>query len=114
MQKIHTNHCNCWNLLGRGILVNLLLEVHSDISMLAEYHPGLAHQFDALWRQIDSPRTFDSSFIVDYSIGSNSSYGLQLSKSLAERYVQVKMFDDLLRRIRQHGIDGIREVRLHR
>ena len=99
--------------LGRGIIVNLQLQVRSDISMLSGSRPDLAQQFQELRNQIDPPsRTFDSSAI------SNSTSILDSSKSIAERCALIKRFDDLLRSIRSlHGFDnflqGPSESELH-
>ena len=83
--------------LGRGILANLQLEVRSDISILASFHPDLAHQFQELREKIDPPsRTIEFSVIEDPSTTFNS----DPSKAISERRALLKQFDDLLVYIR--------------
>ena len=84
--------------LGRGILANLQLEVHSDISVLAISHPDLTEQFQEFRDRIDSP------VIMNYPDSFTSSVTLDSSVFITERHTLVKKFDDLLRSIR--SLDG--------
>ena len=90
--------------VGRGILASLQLEIRSDISVLAANHPELAHQFQELRNQIDSPSsTLERTMIQDQSgrVTANS------SRVISNRRTLLNQFDDLIVHIRsQHGFEN--------
>ena len=83
--------------LGRGILANLQLEVRSDISVLAVDHPALAHQFQELRNEIDSPSRISAwAIIEDQSVDVNPTS----STFIPTRRTLLNQFDDLMAEIR--------------
>lgn len=90
--------------LGRGILANLQLEIHSDISALAADYPKLARRFQELRNQIDSPlRTLESTLIKDQS----ADISAVSSTFISTRRTFQAQFDDLMAHIRSlHGYEN--------
>lgn len=57
--------------LGRAIMANLQLEVRSDISVLAAYHPNRAQRFHQLRQRLDPPSTTLEASLIKESVAAS-------------------------------------------
>lgn len=83
--------------LGRGVLINLQLDVRTDITALEDAHPNLAKRFKHLQEKLDTPHLSDSNTVTTNAL----SYGLERQKARSRDIVD--QFNSTVKEIRGLG-----------